>query len=137
MKNFDEKRAQRQAIDRHFQIGGEQYVARVSVRPEKLSPYEQLKESDDITETLKIIDELIIAFIETGNDAHARYRAMREREEDAVGVEDLQDLVEWLMEIHTGRPTVPPGGSTESPGTTGTASTDDSSSPDTPTEPTV
>lgn len=137
-KNFDEKRAARAAFqDRDFILGGEQFTIRASVRPEALIKYESLDASDDIATTLATIDGLIIAFLEPGpgGDAHNRYKAVREREDDPISVEDLQELVEWMMEVYTARPTVPPGGSSESPGTTGTDSTDESSLQDTPAEP--
>lgn len=137
-KNFDEKRAARAAfMDRDFILGGEQFTMKASVRPEALVRYESLEESDNIETTMAIIDDLIIAFLEpgSGGEAHNRYRTLRERESDPISVEDLQELVEWMMEVYSARPTVPPGDSSESPGTTGTSSTDDSSSPDIPVEP--
>lgn len=137
-KNFDEKRAARAAfMDRNFILGGEEFTMRAAVRPEALVAYESLDASADISTTLGIIDGLIIAFLEPGpgGDAHSRYRQIRERDEDPISVEDLQELVEWMMEVYTARPTEQPGESSESPGTTGTLSTDDSSSEDTPAEP--
>lgn len=132
MKNFDEARQARFDQDRDFQIGGQVFRARASVRPELLAPYESLDENTSASDALVIIDDLLVAMIEPNDDAHARYRTLREREEDAVGMEDLQELVKWLMEVQTGRPTEQPGGSSAGPGTPGTTSTGTSSSTGTP-----
>lgn len=132
MKNFDEERAHRASQDRDFKIGGEVFRARSSVKPELLAPYESLDGTDSAMKALEVIDELLLAMIEPVDDAHARYRAIRERVEDAVSIEDLQELVKWLMEVQTARPTGQPVDSSTGRGATGTTSTGTSSSQDTP-----
>jgi hypothetical protein len=122
-KNFDEQRAERAALDRDFIIGGEHFRARPGVRPEKLSRYDDLDADSTVEETLAIVDELILAMIEEDDNAHERYRALRLRDDDPVTVEDLQELVKWLMEAQTGRPTGQPGDSSAGPERTGTIST--------------
>jgi hypothetical protein len=131
-RNFDEKRAARAAQDRDFTIGGESFRVRASVRPEALAAYDDLDPAAPVREVLKIVDELLLAMIEDTEDGHARYRALRERDEDAVSVEDLQELAKWVIEVQTGRPTESPGGLPAGPVRTGTISTGVSSSPDTP-----
>lgn len=91
-----------------------------------------------VDEDIRILDETVLAMIEPGPDgeAHARYRALREDEDDPVEIEDLSAIVAWLTKKETGRPTGRPGGSTPGPPSTGTSSTDVSSSADSPEEPT-
>jgi hypothetical protein len=120
VKNFDERRKQRAEADRLFQIGGETFVMRAGVRPEALTPYENLTPEAGASEALAVIDDLIVEFIEDNDDAHSRYRNLRERSDDPITMQDLQELTKWLVEQQTGRPTVPPSPSTASPATTGT-----------------
>lgn len=44
--------------------------------------------------------------------------------EDPFGLEQVQDILEWLVEEWTGRPIKLPSGSTPSPGSTGDVSTE-------------
>lgn len=130
MKNFDEAREARLKEDRSFQIGGEVFVRKVGIRPEALAPYENLATDTPATEALATIDMIVLDMIEDGGegqDACARYKAVRAREENPITLGDMTDLVEWLVESATGRPTSPPSGSTRGPGGTGTTSTEGSS----------
>lgn len=105
MKNFDEARAARTAEDRTFQIGGEEFTMKASVRPEALADYERLGTDTEAEAALAVIDAMVVSFIEGGKLAEARYRKVRAREEDAISMEDLSSLVEWLIEEQTRRPT--------------------------------
>jgi hypothetical protein len=49
-------------------------------------------------------------------------RRMRSRT-DRFGMGDVMNIIEWLVEEASARPTTPPSGSTSSPGSTGTRST--------------
>lgn len=133
MKNFDEQRALRLKADRGFQIGGEQFVRRASVRPEAVEPWERVGSDPDLTskDVLGAMDETIINLIEPGTkgEAHRRWVKLRGREADAINLGDLIDLVTWLIEEQAQRPTLPSSNSSPEPGTTGTPSTDGSSSP--------
>lgn len=42
---------------------------------------------------------------------------------DRFGLGDVMNIIEWLVEESSARPTTPPSGSTSSPGSTGTRST--------------
>jgi hypothetical protein len=133
MKNFDEKRHLRRSLtvdDRSFTLGGEIFVAKASMRPEALTDYDRIDETTSLTETLQIVDGVILKFLEKNPDnAPARYRKIRENEDDPVTVEDLLDLVQWLVEVQTGRPTGRPDDFSPGPSETGTTSTENSSSP--------
>lgn len=132
MKNFDEAREARAKEDRSFQLGGEVFTRKVGIRPEVLSPYENLSDDTPATEALATIDMIVLDMIEDGGegqDACVRYKALRAREDDPVTLGDLTDLVEWLVESATSRPTSRQSGSMRGPAATGTISTEGSSSP--------
>lgn len=129
MKDFDTKRKERSDRDRSFQIGGETFVRRTGLRPEVLLPWEKIGEDTPASEVLETIDLLVTDFIEPGDDAVARYQALRARDDDPVTLEDLQELVEWLVSEQTGRPTGLPSGSTPSAPPPADGSTGDSSLP--------
>lgn len=124
-RNFDEERAARAAQDREFIIGGETFHGRASVKPEALSAYDRLADSASVTDTLAVVDELILAMIEDEEDnaGHMRYVALRARNDDPLTIEDLMEITKYLVEAQTGRPTGQPGDSSAGPGTTGTIST--------------
>lgn len=121
MKDFDQERQYRSDRDRDFKIAGQHFRARSSVRPEVLMPFSEIDGTTDGAEVLKVIDDLVLNMIEPNDDAHARWRQVRELEGDeAVSLGDLQDLAEWLSEVQMARPSERPGDSSSGPGTTGT-----------------
>lgn len=139
MKDFDAERQRREEAeatveDRDFKIGGEFFRAKRKVRPEVLIELSKIEAmADNLDGILETMDSTIQAMIEPNDDAYARYRAMRERDDDSlVDLDDLQEVVSWLIEVFTGRPTEQPGDSSAGRGSTGTNSTDTSSSPDSP-----
>jgi len=134
-KDFDDhrrKKAEATRKEREFILGGEPFTARATVRPEAFAAWDSLNmEEATPTEILKTADDTILQMIEKKDGAHDRYRAVRERDDDdAIGLEDLTDLIQWLVEVQSGRPTEPPSDSGPSPSETGTSSTADSSSPE-------
>ena len=136
--DFDQERQARVARLRTFRIGGEQFTVRASVRPEALLDWESVGGDTSAEETLRVIDSTILALVENENGqagAHERWQALRTREDDAVSLEDLLDVMAWLMEQQTGRPTVQPSDSSTKPEQAGTNSTDASSSAASPVEP--
>ncbi len=118
VKNFDEaRRAKHKAEgERTFVLGDETFVLRPAIHPSILERYDDLDNDTPVKETMEIVDDLIVALIEPRDGAEDRYRAVRANQDDPISVEDLQDLIRWMMEIQTGRPTGPPGDS--SPGET-------------------
>ncbi len=77
---------------------------------------------------MRIIDSIFLLKIEKDDDAEARYQAVRENDEDPLTVEDLREVVDWMIEESSNRPTGSPSGSTGGRRSTGTSSTEDSSS---------
>lgn len=139
MKDFDAGRTAKRATEeeRTFKIGGETFVALRSVHPSVLSAYDKINKDTGITETLEIVDEVILQMIEDREGAHGNYLKVRANKDDPITVEDLLELVKWLLEAQTDRPTGPPSASASGPTSTEASSTAVSSSPDTPKESTV
>lgn len=125
MKNFDTSRKARKRTheERTFVLGGEEFVAKASLHPSAMAGYDSIDEDTKVNDVLDIVDELILESIEDTDNAHARYRVVRENRDDPVTVEDLTDLTKWLVEIQTGRPTGPPSVSEPTPPSTVTALT--------------
>lgn len=125
MKNFDTARNQRKRTkdERTFIIGGEEFVARDGVHPDVLAQYDEINQDTTAIRTLEIIDNIIISFLEGDHSSEERYRAVRGKREDPITVEDLEDLVKWLMETQTSRPTGRPGDSSPGPDGITTTST--------------
>lgn len=120
MKNFDSSRKARQKTEeeRTFALGGHTFVAKKGVHPSALAAYDGIGDDTGVGETLEIVDDLILAMVEDRDGAHGRYLDLRADQDDPLTIEDLLELVKWLVEIQTGRPTGQPGDS--SPGLTST-----------------
>jgi hypothetical protein len=135
VKNFDDHRKKKDEAtraEREFQLGGEQFTAKARVRPEAFMEWDSMDmEETPASEILVMADRTILSLIEKKDGAHDRYRAVRENEEDPLSLEDLTDLIQWLVEVQSGgRPTEKSSGSSTSPDETGTNSTDNSPSPE-------
>lgn len=121
-KNFDIGREARKKTEdeRTFILGGETFVAKDGVHPSALAAYDAITEAAGVMATLATVDDLILAMIEDRDNAHARYRVIRDNTENVISVEDLLELVKWLVELQTGRPTGQPGDSSLGPPSTAT-----------------
>lgn len=113
MKNFDEGRIA-PASDRTFQIGGEQFIRRATVRPEVLLGWDRITPESKSAETLEVVDQLIADFV-TEPD---KWRTIRQREDEAVSLQDMMAITEWLVSTATSFPTTAPspsGAGSEAP----------------------
>ena len=131
MKDFDEGRVaalNTPEADRTFVIGGETFTCRASVRPEVMFEIAEMDADTPSPQVFAIIDRLVLNMIEPVNDAQNRWRALREREDDPLTINDLNGLVSWLVEQQAGRPTEAPSLSLPGRETNGTPSTASSSS---------
>lgn len=119
-KNFDIGRQARLKTEdeRSFVLGGETFVAKQAIHPSALAAYDAISQADGVAATLDTVDDLVLTMIEDTDNAAGRYRAVRDNTADVITIEDLLDLVRWLVELQTGRPTGQPGDS--SPGQTTT-----------------
>lgn len=134
MKDFDTARATRRE-QAEFKIGGEIFRL-LPVRPEVLIEHQDMSLIPE--QMLPQLDALVVALVDPEDDAHARYKALREREVDPLTLGDCKDLMMFLIdwqsgevEEETGRPTDPPSSSGRGPAKprTGTRSTAVSPSP--------
>lgn len=129
MKDFDERRRERAARDRGFTLGGEQFVMKPGVRPEILVAYEGIPPEATPEQKIGVLDGVIIGFLEDEAEATVRWTRARAIEDNPVTLQDMQDLIEWLIEQQTGRPTGQPSVSSPGGGGTVTPLTAASSSP--------
>jgi hypothetical protein len=136
-RNFDEARQARKDKDRQFTIGGEFFFMKPGVKPEVFAGYDDITPETTATQTLEMIDGIILDMVEPHNDAHARWHALRAKEDDPITLADMTSVVDWLIAEQTGRPTQQPSpsGPGPEPPPTGTTLTDDSPSPATPPVP--
>lgn len=132
MKNFDADRNDGLTVaERTFTIRGEKFVAKVAVKPEVLAKWDEMPPDAKVIDYTATFDSLVVAMIEPHDDALARWQRVREQEDDPVSFEELGDVVRWLVEATSGRPTGLPSGSSDGPGgRDGTSSTEGSSSPE-------
>ncbi len=126
VKNFDLERAKRASQNRQFKIGGVTLTRRASVRPEAMMEWEAVTPLTPPADVIAAIDNTIVAMVENGG--HKAWKALRAREDDAVTLGDMLEVMQWLVEEQSGRPTLPPSPSSTEPVSSGTTSTGASSS---------
>lgn len=109
MRDFDEERRDRVEEDRRFRIGGETFTARAFVRPEAIDDYDRMTADTPAEEALATLDRLIVDLVED-DDAADRWATMRQNTDSttALDLTSILELVKWLVERHTGRPTAAP-----------------------------
>ena len=120
-RNFDELIAE----DLSFVVGGETFTM-LYVRPEVLAAWEDEEDPETALESLIQANEKIKLFLKESD--HARFDALRAREENPVTSEQLNALLRWMIEVQTGRPTEPLSPSDSGPGSTEATSTGSSPS---------
>lgn len=139
MHDFDTARKQRAARDaktapnRTFKIGGETFTWAPSARPEALTVLTTIRpgkrnkdgtyvlDAEDepvdrgtpLHESVEIIDSIITDLIEDTDNAHERWASLRTRTKDPITLEDMQELVQWLIsQVANRTPTQPSSQST-------------------------
>jgi hypothetical protein len=130
-KNFDQEWESRRAVEnRTFVICGETFVLKKAIRPELFDQMQDTPEGGDIADTFAVIDDQFLSMIEDGEegqDAAQRYRALR-AQPDALGVRDLREVIDWMVEEATGRPPTSQSDLPRTPARTARRSTGGSSS---------
>lgn len=117
MRNFDEILE----TDLEFQIGGEQFKMRY-VRPEILASWEDEPIDSKSDELLKRQDERICAMLNGDDGSRDRWMALRGRDDDALPMVQLNELLRWMIEVQTSRPTTTPSPSATGRGKTAATS---------------
>jgi len=132
-KDFDaEVRAERFERDNTFVIGGETFGYFVSLRPERfqeiIAEYAKTTIETAGEEMTRIVDETIKGFIVSAEDRE-RWGEVRARDdEQAISSRDMREVLLYLIQEQTGRPTEAPSPSGNGRSETGAASTEPSSS---------
>lgn len=79
---------------------------------------------DDTSEGGTVANDVMSVFFECMEESTALHLRKRLRSRaDRFGLQDIMNIIQWLVEEASARPTSPPSGSTSSPGTAGTRST--------------
>lgn len=88
---------------------------KAAVRPEVFSSYSTEGPAQDQWTT---IDTMFLSMIEHKDDAEKRYKELRAAD-DKLGVTDLREIIDWLVEMQTSRPPTSPSVSSSSRTRTG------------------
>ena len=115
-KNFDELLAK----EHKFMVRGETFAFR-DVKPEILTTFDVSSNGDDNTAVWQVMDAQIMLFLE--DEEHERWNTLRAREKDPVTIAQLTEILKWLMEEQTGRPTETPSPSASGRGRAEASST--------------
>ena len=111
------------AQDLTFEVEGEKFTMFV-VRPEVLAAWEDAAIPETAVDALKVIDERVCLML-GDNGQVERWHALRARDENAVSIGVLRDVMEWMVEVQSARPTESPAPSARGRGKTATTSTDE------------
>ena len=97
-RNFDDLLAK----DYTFVVRGETFTWD-DVAPEILSTYEVRKNGKKEPDVWEILDQQILMFIVPAD--HERWKQLRARKEKPVTIRQVTQILQWLMEETSGRPT--------------------------------
>lgn len=131
MQDFEAKRRARIDRDRQFTIGGEILIYRASVRPEAMLEWSTITPGATDDESLPLLDNLVQQFVT--EQSFEKWKALRQVDGDeALNLEDITDVIEWLVERQSGRPTESSSASADGSQTTSTGTSSTDESPSTP-----
>lgn len=102
-RNFDEDLSE----DLEFVVGGETFKMKY-VRPEVLAAWEDEETSEKSEGALKQMDARIKLFLDGTNGAHKRWDDIRARDDNPVSMGQINDILLWMVEVQSGRPTIQP-----------------------------
>jgi hypothetical protein len=116
-RNFDQDLSE----DLEFIVAGETFKMKY-VRPEVLAAWEDEEVADKSETALRQMDERIKLFLDNSNGAIERWDTLRAREDNPVSMGQINDLLLWMVEVQSGRPTTPPSPSVTGRGKTAASS---------------
>lgn len=116
-RNFDQELSE----DLEFVIAGETFKMKY-VRPEVLAAWEDEAAAEKSEGALKQMDDRIKLFLDDSNGAIERWDKLRAREENPISMGQINDLLLWMVEVQSGRPTIPPSPSATGRGRTAASS---------------
>lgn len=126
MKNFDESRYQerstRPASERTFVIGGQSFLLRSAVRPEVLARLDEV-DMEAPGQVIAAVDSIIVDCLTEAD--REKWRQVRTTDDEAtlISLQDLTELLQWVMGALSGRPTERPSDSSDGSAPTGMFST--------------
>jgi hypothetical protein len=126
-RDFDAERAAKPNLT--FDLAGHRFRVKREVAPEALDVFVQFREAEDNLTSVKLMDEAIKTCL--WPEDHAGWNELRKiRGEGEVGTDTIVAVMDYILEVVTGRPTSPslPSANGSPPAATGTTSTVESSS---------
>ena len=133
-RDFDEeRRSRREDVEHSFTIADRTFTFRQAIRPDEIVDYYDLRDGMavglDNKEGLALLDDTVLRLLTPGQeDKWAEARAVDD-DDLTIRLRDLHDIIEYVIEVTSGRPTVPPTDSSAGRnGTAATTSTPDSTS---------
>jgi hypothetical protein len=117
-KNFDEELEK----DLTFTIRGESFEMRY-VRPEVIASWREEPEHKTEQEALAWLDSSVKMFLDSTNGAAKRWDTLRKRQKDPITQGQIRALLNWMVEVQSGRPTIPPSTLASGRGRTAASST--------------
>lgn len=132
MRDFDQERRERQALTPRetFTIAGREFTVRAAVNPDVFVPWMMMTGDEGMLATLGIVWTAIAECVEE-RELWEEARAERDPAR-TIDSDDLLQLLPYLLETVTGRPTGADASSSDGSASTGTTSTEPSSSPEVP-----
>lgn len=131
MKDFDQARRARESADRRFVIAGQEFTYKAAVAPETLLEWNAAATRTvdlDEAQWLNLMDRVVLLVLEDGQEE--KWRAVREPgAAHPLNINDLTEVMNYLITEATARPTGEPIGSSNGSATTETASREESSAP--------
>lgn len=101
-RNFDDDLQE----DLGFTLRGESFTMRY-VRPEVLALWQDEPQHKTEKDALAWLDKSIKQFLDQKNGAQERWDDLRKREDDPVTQGQLRGILQWMVEVQAGRPTLP------------------------------
>ena len=124
-RNFDTGRSRIEPSQ--FTIGGETYTLRRRIRPEVLIQWDDFDATIETAEMITLIDTMMCRMlIPTDGDRWLEHRQVDDESDRVLSIGDLLELMPWIVEQVTGRPSESPSSSPELSSVDGTTSTVDS-----------
>lgn len=118
-RNFDEERDK----DLEFTIRGETFRMRY-VRPEVIGEWEDHPPIEKSQEAIAFTNSRIREFIDNSDGSHERWDKLRAREEDPISLGEINELLVWMVEKQSARPTPAPSPSSTGRGRSAASSKD-------------
>ncbi len=116
-RDFDSERYE----DLEFIVAGESFKMKY-VRPEVLAAWEDEAAADKSEDALKQMDARIKLFLDDSNGAIERWDKLRTREDNPISMGQINEILLWMVEVQSGRPTSVPSPSASGRGKTAASS---------------